>query len=499
MRSQPSQLVQYIAHSPSMQAKPTGLRFSSCLRPLLFVFLSVGTAVWILTDPRADPYQHLPHNYVLQGSILIWSSWSLSGAIMTHQVKWARYFFWLFVYVFLGLAGFTQLVFNREPMHFNHPEGIRTKAYLIILVGLACYELGYTIRPRYAAMSRSRTVVTKRVAIMVFIAVLLSPYFIQQFGGVGALFTSREAVSTAFGAHGLNTDSSKVLYGIIQGLGTILPLVGLIASLHMYRLRKSPFVGFSGLAIIFAIGLVNIALNSPISNPRQWAGIVLAACLLSHPRLAEGSLHKTISLALTLLFIFGFPYSDYFRHTGHRGLFSGGPKSAFLEKADYDVLPQLLNTVALQEEKGYTQGHQLASEFLFFVPRSLWPQKSIDTGSLVALHTGFSNRNLSEPLWGEAYLDFGILGVVACFLLLGLASQRGDTAFRRSQPPNGDSHWWTILAWPMLATFQLILLRGSLLQAMGRFFLLVAIPILLTTRSPDPGTTKSSPPHRVRQ
>ncbi len=63
---------------------------------------------------------------------------------------------------------------------------------------------------------------------------------------------------------------------------------------------------------------------------------------------------------------------------------------------------------------------------LFWMPRSVWPDKPLDTGVMLAEYKEYGFTNLSSPLWGEFFIDFGWVGLVAGMLLVGYWARRLD-------------------------------------------------------------------------
>lgn len=80
-----------------------------------------------------------------------------------------------------------------------------------------------------------------------------------------------------------------------------------------------------------------------------------------------------------------------------------------------DVTRCLIHLIDMVGRQGYEFGASTLSVLLFFVPRSVWPDKP----EVVALHVGselygwnlVGTDNLSGPLTADFYLDFGIVGV----------------------------------------------------------------------------------------
>ena len=76
-----------------------------------------------------------------------------------------------------------------------------------------------------------------------------------------------------------------------------------------------------------------------------------------------------------------------------------------------------------------TYGKQLVSALLFFVPRSIWPGKSVGSGYLVANYNNFYFSNVSMNYFGEGFINFGYLGVLLFAIIIAYLNARFDKMF----------------------------------------------------------------------
>lgn len=154
-----------------------------------------------------------------------------------------------------------------------------------------------------------------------------------------------------------------------------------------------------------------------------------------------------------------------------------------LNKTDYDSMAQIANGVSYVNDNGYMFGLNILGALFFAVPRSIWPGKPIDTGSVLAQYIRYPNENLSAPLWGEAYLAFGLLGVVGLFVVAGYLLRR---LYARSLIKFDSSTTRLMSGFgfclPPLAVYEVLILRGSLLQAMARLVVLGLVLFLCTKK-----------------
>ena len=97
-------------------------------------------------------------------------------------------------------------------------------------------------------------------------------------------------------------------------------------------------------------------------------------------------------------------------------------RDAFLLK-DIDVFNTLVHGVKFMSHRDYYWGDNVLCVLFFFIPRSIWEAKPI----MGALHVGddlFSSyssgtANLSYFFGGDLYMDFGLIGVIVGFTVVG--------------------------------------------------------------------------------
>jgi hypothetical protein len=142
---------------------------------------------------------------------------------------------------------------------------------------------------------------------------------------------------------------------------------------------------------------------------------------------------------------------------------------------DYDQSTMTGNGVWFVENAGHTAGRQLLGAVLFWVPRTLWPSKPVDTGTLIGIAMQDRNVSLSGPLWLEFWIDFGYPGLIVGFAAVGYGANRLDGAFSSRIDSARRSVYASDIFMPMIAGYTFILLRGSLLQAMSRLAVIVAV------------------------
>ncbi len=443
----------------------------------------------VLVASRPGPGVH-DTVFWLQLALCCYAGSRLCAMVLTARRRLVQGSFWLFVYIAMGVAPLAQVVLARTPTPVVGPRGDTVLAVALVLGGVVAFDVGVLLarHPPRARRSprRPATVHRPRLYLLAALAFLCSGLMIVRLGGLEVFFNSRQAISESIGAATGGqigaTSSSQAGSALLRGFGTV-PAV--LALLFVTRwlvtsrgARRRPGV----LLLWCALFALNAVVNNPISNPRYWFLTVLFALLFTafprSPVMYRGALALGVVIALVV-----FPFADRFRYedSGDRGADSGSLLVPLTLK-DYDQIGMFANTISFADAgEGHTYGRQLSGTLLFFVPRSVWHGKPVDSGVRVGEWMGMRNTNLSSPLWAELWLDFGPFGMLLGFVLVGYACDRADRAYVRRTLDDGRPGNVLAVVVPLVAGYSFILLRGPLLQAAGRVAIAVLCVALVTT------------------
>ncbi len=261
---------------------------------------------------------------------------------------------------------------------------------------------------------------------------------------------------------------------------TIVPIAAGFASLALIfqeggrAWRKTPIVDKVLTSAVIGLALF---VNNPMSAPRNVLGAMVLAFAFAVIRPSSIRLRRIAFVAIILGILFAYPAASAFRREG--GTAQTSLQSALVETADFSMFGQVHVAYDYVSQEGIRDGRQLASAAFILVPRSVWHGKAFDTGDVIHDGIGFPERlNQSSPLWVEFFVDWSWPGVVLGFLLFGLLTSRLEYEASRAGPLT-----WPGLFVPVLAAYQLYLLRGSLMAFLIPFGLL-SVSLYLTTRQP---------------
>ncbi|MGB6307473.1 MAG: hypothetical protein WBF89_06730 [Steroidobacteraceae bacterium] len=231
--------------------------------------------------------------------------------------------------------------------------------------------------------------------------------------------------------------------------------------------RKWVFSRICAVSLLVVLVLIS---ENPYTEKRNALGPIYIGMILT--LFAGWFAGRTRRLALLVLsMIVIFPVSSIFTHNRDEPL-SSLTASRFWDEIElhyfsvnYDSWANIYTCVEIVKVHSLQWGHQLLGSLLFFVPSSLWTDKPLATGIFIAdyLIANYSMwfTNLSAPLIGEGYLDFGYAGVVVYAGILAVfVMLLNKLALRRDK-------WLTFPMAIYASVFLMIVLRGSLMIALG--------------------------------
>lgn len=477
-----------------------GSRVSLAWGPPLVVVLAIGVPALIALQPTQEPRDTV---FWVQLLLTAYIGASFAWAVASPVPTLLRTVFWLFTYTAMGVAPLAQAVLGLTPIaQIGDREHLLT-ATVLTFVGCAAFDVGTRLGgtgdptgpPRIRQVTSTGTLALTALALLGTAALVATI-------GVEAFFSSRQGLSAELGQVG--AEESEAGRATVRALGTVPVLV--LFLLVTRRLvvdpasRRRPHVVAVWLGALGA----QLVVNNPISNPRFWfLTVVISIFLVAIPgRLQLFRLAMLGGLVGSLLL---FPLADVFRYDdGPLDRYRGLGMLETIATKDYDQMTMFANTVTYVEDgPGHTLGGQALGAVLFAVPRSIWPGKPIDTGVEIGQYMNNNLVNLSEPVWAELWLDFGFAGMVLAMLLLGVAVRRVDAGYDRLLRWYPRTTSATMLLVPALAGYEFILLRGSLLQAMGRLSVLVVCVVLLSVLArrvgPDRGDRQDGIPSDDRE
>jgi hypothetical protein len=218
--------------------------------------------------------------------------------------------------------------------------------------------------------------------------------------------------------------------------------------------------------------------TNPVSTPRFLVGVAWGALAFAWLRPQNRSSLRLALVALVLGALFVLPLLNAFRQEGSE-IQSRSLRDNFVATADFGMYAQVQTGIEYVDAYGFRNGRQFTGAALFFVPRDLWAGKPVDTGDFVHDALGYPEHlNESSPLWIELFVDGGWLLVIAGFVGYGVVSARID---KRLGSP-ATTLTYIGVAGPLIAMYQVFLLRGSALGSIPRFTALILLVFICCVR-----------------
>jgi len=368
---------------------------------------------------------------------------------------------WLFTYVFMALA---PLVQSQSGYSINTLPALDTsyanEAYLVIFVGMLCLILGsWSASHRPYRQDRASSVMSPgRANVLSLAAICFATYFVVKVG-LPSLFSSRFAFSDRL----QEVWPDQATASLAAGLAEMTLLTAAVMQVEISRRAAStsrPHLVSAAFAVVLS-ALVLVVVN-PLSSPRYVFGTVALSLAAAAGAYATLRRFRVVGITAIVGMVVVFPVLDSFRVTTTQGVKRVDIVAA-LTTGDFDAFGQVMNTLDYVDTHGITWGSQLLGVITFWVPRSLWPTKPVDTGILLAQYKGYSFTNLSASIWTEFFINGGWVLLVLGMFGVGYAARFADRRVERDLRVRPMPA--TLSA--ILAFYALIILRGSLLQAVA--------------------------------
>jgi tryptophan-rich sensory protein len=399
--------------------------------------------------------------------------------------------FWIYSYSFLGLAPLVQSRTRVWPG--TTPDGdwsYTTKAMTVVVVGTLAFLVGVLIAERRGHQPGkpflhlpSIVLLNRRVVYGVAaFSLIANLYFLSQ-TQIIQFTQSRYDPNVSF----KDMETAASTGTIVQSLAAMSLLVAFVALVRERQLSKSGLQkGISGavapttvgLVLTIIVGLSLLNTLNPISNARYIAGTALLASATVLGLVATRRRFRILAVSFLMGLVFVFPFADAFRYS-LQGEFKSSGVVESLNSPDFDSFAQINNAVLYVDRSGPTDGKQLLGVVAFWVPRRLWPEKPVDTGIFIARDRGYEFDNLSAPLWAELYINGGWVLLILAMGAFGAIVSRLDARTDHDLRTRGTLG---ILAC-ILPFYLMILLRGSLLQAMSYLTLIVFFTVVVSLKA----------------
>ncbi|WP_407370870.1 O-antigen polymerase [Carnobacterium sp.] len=369
----------------------------------------------------------------------------------------------MFMFAFMFLAPIIQYVNKTFP--WDNASLITDRAVVItnfiILIFLAIYYFFYDqFTAKYKKSTKKITLVNFiNVRLMLdigFIISLIAGSYIFFVTG----FTNLFARST--NSLGLDGTTSLVVNNFLKGF----PMTTLLMNIVYWQNNKKFYNKFQALVLL----IITVLLNFPTGNPRFQVAVIYLGLLIAVKQKFNNKYFFKYLLFIGLFIIF--PLLNIFRNNTFSDLAAlnvtvSKPVDDFLT-GNYDSYSMLTRSIIYGSISGTTLGGQLLGSILFFVPRSIWPNKPIGSGAFIAKSLGWDFTNVSMPYIGEGYINFGLLGVILFSIVLAFITSTLDYKHERIiEERLYEKVSFISVVYPIMIGFIFFIMRGDLLSSLS--------------------------------
>ena len=236
-----------------------------------------------------------------------------------------------------------------------------------------------------------------RNAIIVTLVSIIVVWFYYKVSLISLFFRGFE-----FGYLSKGLEMTNLEWLVIEHFIRVIPFVTLL-----HYIRETKYTGTvnkgNKLALLFLL-ISTVVLTFPSGIARFLVGIIYGAIFfVSNPKYLTS---RNIAFFIVFGLLIVFPFLDNFRH--FNGNISFFYSRDYFASGHFDAYFNLAET----SNVSLTYGWQAIGVLLFFIPRSLWASKPLNSGTYVANELSMSWENISMPYIAEGYLNFGYIGVV---------------------------------------------------------------------------------------
>lgn len=196
---------------------------------------------------------------------------------------------------------------------------------------------------------------------------------------------------------------------------------------------------------------------SPFGMPRfSAASMYIPLLLLVVPFLRKRNVFSMIFIVGLLLV---FPFLDNFRYFDADSVKFGFNYDMFLQ-GHFDSYQ---NFALVVSDNMVTWGRQLLGVILFWVPRSVWPNKPIGSGAYLAEEQRLIFSNVSCNYFAEGYINFSYIGILLFIIILSYATAKLDKMYWTISMYN-KNNYFNVIYYVMIGMLFFIL-RGDLMSS----------------------------------
>lgn len=365
--------------------------------------------------------------------------------------------FWIFNLVFMGVVPLFQYKTHTMAWKQFFPDAIFIHTNCLILVCFIVYSISrswWFKKPVKSSQANFLTTITPQAFRAGFIVFLLCCAGIILTYGFRNIW-HRQNADTYLYLH-VNGTLALLLDKGLRGVTMYFSL------LSVWLFRKKQI----SLPWLLTVLCCCVLVNFPLSLARYYAACLYISLLLSfHLKWLEKKHVFSLLIIGGLLIVFpalsltrysGVELTEYSRDL--KSIYSGA-----FQAGDFDAYTSVCKTYQYIATHGITWGKQLLTVALFFVPRSIWPGKSIGSGALMYEPNMEIFHNYASSFYAEGLINFGDIGAVLFIVFFAIAGCGYDRWYARRR--HSQTVRFGVIFYPIAMIMSFYILRGDLLSS----------------------------------
>lgn len=418
---------------------------------LLFIILSIFSASVIFMHGDISNFS----NKVYFSSVIIqifslYKIFSLSNRSFS-----LNKIFYLFILFFFGIAPLIQ--YNLKASFFGARE-IKEIEYftinILIIFIIIIYQIFYSLfsissvdnknlRSIKKFEIKNKYIISQNIKLLILsLLSFLIYYWFNNFNIYSMLIRGGEFKES-------NQDTSSSLMLVITQV--VRPISMIVLFYYLMTPKRNKII----LSILFLLAVLTCF---PLGMPRFFAAaLYIPLLLITIPYMRKGN-NFSLIFVLSLLVIF--PFLNSFRDFDRDTKIDLAPDFDMFTTGHFDSYQ---NFALIILEDIVTWGNQLLGVLLFWLPRTVWPDKPIGSGAYLAHQMNFSFDNVSANYFAEGYINFGFFGVFLFIIILAYFTARMDKLYWQNVTKL-DNNLFKVIYYIMLGMLFFVM-RGDLLSS----------------------------------
>jgi len=334
-------------------------------------------------------------------------------------------------------------------------------ANLLVLAWIIVFVFSYTSSEKRAPYQRQSVIVNAPGVWVQIVCAIWSLWYLFERLGLGVL--TRKAYEEGIGAESV---SEYILVSVPLRMVSIFALA--VALLVLAGKQLSRMHRFILIAATAMLAIATLAINNPLAAPRYFTGSVVIGFLFLF--WFRHGMKAGQFVVLVMIVVFGIFPIDFGRYsvdiTDAISDVEYSVEAAF-GRDNFRTYETLIAALAFLEKNDSVYGRQLAGNLLFWIPRSVWADKPVGTGTFLAGQFGESFTNIACPVQCEAIVNFGLVGIPILAFAFALVFRKLDAWYWNRQYRDQSAITTSVLLYPFLLGNVFFLTRGDLLSPLA--------------------------------